>query len=248
MHPILFSIGQLNIYSYGLMLGIAFLVSVYLASRRAGIYMISPDTVNNLAIVCLVSGVIGARIAYAVVNISDFRDAPLRVFMINEGGLIFYGGFTLAFIAGIAFARITALSVRDTADLMVPFVALGHAIGRIGCFLNGCCYGRPTDSLLGVQFPHMPTKVYPTQLFSSGGLFIIFCFLFFMQKRRRFKGEITSLYLIIYGIFRFFMEFLRGDLFPVFHGFTVTQIVSIAFIATGTALFAFKGFSREKLI
>lgn len=221
------------------MLGLAFLVTIYSASKRAGIFDISGEAVSNLIILFLVSGVIGARIAYVLANMSDFTGCPLQILMINKGGLIFYGGFVLASIAGVVFAKITNLAILDTADIIAPFIALGHAIGRLGCFLNGCCFGKPTGSFLGVQFPHTLAKVYPTQLFSFAGLLIIFFFLLFFQSRRKFKGEIISLYLILYGIFRFFIEFLRGDLLPVFHGLTSAQLVSIIFVIVGTILFVF---------
>jgi len=237
MYPILFSIGAVTIYSYGLMLGLAFLVTIYLASKRASIFNISGERVSNLIILFLISGIIGARIAYILANMNDFIAHPLQILMINKGGLIFYGGFVLASIAGVVFARIRNLAILDTADLIAPFIALGHAIGRLGCFLNGCCFGKPTSSFFGVRFPHTLVKVYPTQLFSFAGLLIIFFLLLFFQPRRSFKGEIISLYLILYGIFRFFIEFIRGDLLPVFHGLTSTQLVSIIFVIAGTILF-----------
>lgn len=221
------------------MLGLAFLITIYLTSKRAGIFNISRETVSSLITLFLVTGIIGARIAYVLANMSDFTTHPLQVLMINRGGLIFYGGFIMAFIVGIVYAKIRDLAIFDAADLIAPFIALGHAIGRAGCFLNGCCFGKPTGSFLGVQFPQTFVKVYPVQLFSFAGLLIIFFFLLFLQSRRSFKGEIISLYLILYGIFRFFIEFLRGDLLPVFHGLTSTQLVSVIFVIVGVVLFVF---------
>ena len=237
MHPILFSIGPVAIHSYGLMLGLAFLATMYLSSRRASIFDLSGERVSNLIILFLVSGIVGARIAYVLANMSLFLDSPLEILMINKGGLIFYGGFIFALVAGIVYAMVTRLAILDTADLMAPFIALGHSIGRVGCFFNGCCYGRPTDSFLGVCFPDTLVRVYPTQLFSSAGLLAIFFLLFFFQSRRRFKGEIISLYFILYGAFRFLIEFLRGDSAEVLLGFTSAQIISIIFVAVGIILF-----------
>ena len=239
MYPVLFSIGPLTIHSYGLMLGIAFLVTTYLASKRAKIFNIPKDTVSNLTILFLISGVIGARIAYVLANMSYFVGDPLQILMINKGGLIFYGGLILAFISGIICAKITNLDILDVADLMAPFITLGHAIGRLGCFLNGCCFGRSTDSCLGIRFPHTLAKVYPTQLFSFAGLLILFFLLIFLQNRRSFKGEIISSYLILYGMFRFLIEFLRGDLLVVFYGLTSTQLLSIILVVVGIILFVF---------
>lgn len=239
MYPILFSIGPVTIYSYGLMLGLAFLITMHLASQRANIFNISRKAVSNLIILFLISGVIGARIAYVLANMSYFAGDPLQVLMINKGGLIFYGGLILAFISGIIFAKITNLDILNAADLMAPFIALGHAIGRLGCFLNGCCFGKSTDSCLGIRFPHTLIKVYPTQLFSFAGLLILFFLLIFLQNRRSFKGEIISSYLILYGMFRFLIEFFRGDLLVIFHGLTSTQLLSIILIVVGIILFVF---------
>ena len=113
MYPTLFSIGKVTIYSYGLMLGLAFLVTIYLASKRASIFNISGEAVSNLIIVFLISGIIGARIAYILTNMSNFAGRPLEMLMINKGGLMFYGGFILASIAGVVFAKIANVAIFD---------------------------------------------------------------------------------------------------------------------------------------
>jgi phosphatidylglycerol---prolipoprotein diacylglyceryl transferase len=237
MYPILFTIGPVNVYSYGVMLAIGFLLALHLASRRSDIFDVPKEGVGNLLIVLLVSGIIGARITYVLSNIDFFVQYPLDVFMLNKGGLVFYGGLILSCVSGLVYARKSKLSVLDTADLIAPFIALGHAIGRIGCFLNGCCFGRPTDSILGVCFPNSITKVFPTQLFSSSGLFVIFAFLFYLQTRRRFRGEIISLYLVLYGVLRFFVEFLRGDSGPVLFDLSFSQIISVLSVIVGSTIF-----------
>ena len=237
MHPVLFSIGFLRVYSYGFMLAVAFLISNYLASRRSHIFNLPGDYINNLTLILLVSGIIGARVFYVLMNIEYFSKKPLESFMISRGGLVFYGGLLLAFLSGIIFSKINKLSILDTADLIAPFAALGHAIGRIGCFLNGCCYGKETISPLGIKYPGIDAKIYPTQLFSSAGLFIIFLILFYLQPKRKFKGQVLFLYLILYGISRFFIEFLRGDLMPVYYNLTLTQLISIACVIAGLLLY-----------
>ncbi len=237
MHPILFSIGPLEIHSYGLMLGLAFLITMYLSSRRASLFDLPAEAIGNLIIVFLVSGIIGARIAYVLSNMNLFLRSPLQILMINKGGLIFYGGLILALVAGVVFAKITNFSILDAADLMAPFIALGHSIGRVGCFLNGCCYGKETSSFLGVWFPDTLVKVYPTQLFSFAGLLVIFFLLFLFQSRRSFKGEIISLYFIFYGAFRFLVEFLRGDATQIFLCLSLAQLISVVSVSAGIVLF-----------
>ena len=237
MHPILFTIGSIKIYSYGVMLAIAFVVSLNLASTQCRFFNIKKDAFSTLVIILLVSGIVGARIVYVLSNLDFFIQYPLDVFMINRGGLVFYGGLILSPFFGIAYAKRVEISILDAADLIAPFIALGHSIGRIGCFLNGCCFGRPTDSIFGMQFPFGDVRVYPTQLFSSAGLFCIFLVLFFVQKRRKFKGQIITLYFIMYGFFRFAIEFFRGDLASLFYGLSLTQIISIISIFAGILLF-----------
>jgi phosphatidylglycerol---prolipoprotein diacylglyceryl transferase len=240
MHPVLFSIGPIKIYSYGVMLAIAFFVSLSVSSKRCVIFKIKEESLNTLLFIMLVSGIVGARVLYVLSNMHFFIDNPLEIVMINRGGLVFYGGLIFSGIFGTVYAKIRGISIADAADLLAPFIALGHSIGRIGCFLNGCCFGRPTDSVFGVQFPASLVRVYPTQLFSSAGLFCIFLVLFFMQRRRRFKGQIIALYLVLYGVFRFSIEFLRGDLIPVFHNLTLTQIISIISILAGISFYICK--------
>jgi phosphatidylglycerol:prolipoprotein diacylglycerol transferase len=233
MYPILVSIGPLRLYSYGLMLAIAFLTAAHFAVRRSYLFNIPKEIINNLTLLIIIAGVIGARIVYVIMNLNYFRAHRLEIFMINRGGLVFYGGFILAFIASVIFVRINKISLLDTADLLAPFIALGHSIGRIGCFLNGCCYGKQTHCIIGVKFPGTEVKVWPTQLISSCGLFIIFLVLFCLQQKRKFKGEIIFSYLTIYGIFRFLEDFLRGDLTSIFYFLTTTQTISIGFIIVG---------------
>ena len=240
MHPILLTIGPIRIYSYGVMLAIAFLVSISLASKRCVLFKITKEHLNTLFLILLLSGIVGARIVYVISNFDFFINYPLDIFMINRGGLVFYGGLIFAPVFGVIYAKKKGISITDAADLLAPFIALGHSIGRIGCFLNGCCFGRPTDSIFGIQFPLSPVAVYPTQIFSSAGLFCIFLVLFFMQKKRKFKGQIIASYMVLYGAFRFFIEFLRGDLMSIFYNLTLTQIISIIAVSAGLLFYIFK--------
>lgn len=119
------------------------------------------------------------------------------------------------------------------ADLIMPYVALAQALGRIGCFFNGCCYGKPTSSILGVQFPQIPALVYPTQLFYSFSWLIVFIILNIMYEKRRFNGQVFCLYIIFYGSIRFLIDFLRGDLMPVCGVLRLTQMISLFFVFAG---------------
>ncbi|MFA5069053.1 MAG: prolipoprotein diacylglyceryl transferase [Candidatus Omnitrophota bacterium] len=248
MHPILFDLGPVKVYSYGVMLAAAFFICLFLAAKRCPMFGIRQDAFSNLVAILLLFGIAGARILYVLSEFDYFVRNPLEIFMINKGGLIFYGAFILSPLLGIAYAKKSRMSIADTADLLAPFIALGHSIGRIGCFLNGCCYGRPTDSVIGVCFPTSHVRVYPVQIFSSIGLFCIFLILFRAQKNRAFKGQVFAWYLILYGIFRFSIEFFRADLPALFLGLSLTRIISIVFVLTGSSIIYFSRRHEQPVI
>lgn len=224
MHPVLFEIGGFPVFSYGAMLAIAFLAAALLARRRAVSLGMDGEEILDLSILIIISGIIGGRLMFVLLNIGYYRTNPLDVFKLWEGGLVWYGGLGLALICATAFLRLKKIPVLKTGDLMMPYVALGQAIGRIGCFLNGCCYGKPTTLPIGVTFEAAYGPVLPTQLFESAAMLAIFLIL---RKRQPSNGRTLLLYLILYSAFRFFNEFLRGDSPAVLAGLTVSQVISI---------------------
>ncbi len=228
MHPILFKLGPLTFYSYGLMLAIAYLVSSSLAARdarRNGV-KIHPDQTANLFFFSLIGGILGARIFYVIANL-DFYSVNLhQILRLDQGGLVWYGGLLGGFLSAVSYLRLKKLPFLETADLASPYLALAHSIGRIGCFLNGCCFGKPTHSIFGMYFPNRLIPIHPAQLYSSIGLFIIFLVLMRWRKRKRFTGEIVLVYLFLYSLGRFGIEFLRGDSLAVGLGLTLAQFIS----------------------
>ncbi|MDD2714890.1 MAG: prolipoprotein diacylglyceryl transferase [Candidatus Wallbacteria bacterium] len=248
MHQILFKLGPITLYSYGLMIALAFLAGIYL-SRRIFVRMNKTvDLVYDLALVIIVSSILGARIFYVLNSGSYFLDNPLEIFKIYKGGLVFYGGFIGGLIGGYCFARLRHYDFFELADAVVPVVALGQSIGRIGCFLNGCCYGQVSDTY-GIVFPELRDGLLrlPTQIFESAGDLLIFVILYRMLWKRRFHGENFSLYLILYGILRFMIEFLRGD--PrgsVYFGcLSVGQLLSLVGVLTGMTIYLLGFRSRQ---
>lgn len=233
MHPVLFKIGSYPVYSYGAMLALAFLVCSFLAKRRAISVGMDGDKVLDLSILLIIAGVIGGRLMFVLLDIEYFKNRPLDIFKIWEGGLAWYGGLILAVISGLVFLRIHKMPVLRTADLMMPYVALGQAIGRIGCFLNGCCYGKPTALPIGVVFDPEQGTVLPTQLFESAAMFLVYLIL---RKRAPSNGRTLFLYLIFYSVFRFFIEFLRGDNMLTIMGLTFSQAVSVLIFASAVIL------------
>ncbi|MDD4879494.1 MAG: prolipoprotein diacylglyceryl transferase [Candidatus Omnitrophica bacterium] len=233
MHPVLFKIGPYPVYSYGAMLALAFLACSFLAKRRAAAIGMDGDKVLDLMITLIVSGVIGGRLMFVLLDLDYFRSRPLDIFKLWEGGLVWYGGFILAVIGGAVFLRIRKMPLLKTADLMMPYVALGQAIGRIGCFLNGCCYGKATTLPIGMVFNPEQGAVLPTQLFESAAMFIVYLIL---RKRAPSNGRTLFLYLMLYSAFRFSIEFLRGDNMLTVMGLTFSQAVSIVIFATAVIL------------
>ena len=234
MHPILFEFGPIKIYSYGLMLFIAVITSVSLLVREGGALGYNKDTIFDFGTVILFSGIAGARLLYICLNFSFYIKNPKEIFMLHHGGLAILGGILVAIIAAFIFSKSRNLPFLKILDLIVPFVALGHSIGRIGCFLNGCCYGMP--SKFGIYFPVHNDVLIPTQLISSFLLLILFIVLRLKQSRPHLAGEIFISYILYYSALRFFIEFLRADSPKLFLGLTIFQYFCIVLFISG-ALF-----------
>lgn len=241
MHPIICQIGPFSIYSYGLMLVIAFIVSSTLAMQEAKRQRMSPELIFNFSFTVFVFGVIGARIFYVVENINYYFKTPLEIIMLQRGGLSWFGGLLLGSISGIIYLRKKKFAIFRTLDLLIPYVALGQAIGRIGCLLNGCCFGKA--SRFGIYFSVYKVILIPTQVYSSLALVAIFIILRLLQRRPQPAGKIFFIYLLLYSIKRFIIEFWRADNAVIFFGLTFFQLISIAIFC-----FAFLKLLSTKLI
>jgi phosphatidylglycerol:prolipoprotein diacylglycerol transferase len=219
MHPILIQFHGFSIHSYGVMLAIGFVVGISMAAREAVRTDVDPEKVLNLAFWILISSIIGSRIFHCIVFYPQYIKDPLRILMLWEGGLVFYGGFLGALIAGWAYCRSQKLNYWELADLLMPSVMLGLVFGRIGCTLAGCCFGKACgpDFPLGMTFENplglgvKNTALYPTQVVSAINGFLIFLILWLYRKHKRFHGELVAICLIVYGITRSLIEILRED-------------------------------------
>ncbi len=231
MHPVIFEFGPFKVYSYGLMVAAAFITAAFLASQEAARQKVPAEKIFNLSIYLVAAGVLGARILYVLQNLEFYLIYPSEILMLHKGGLSFYGGFILAVICGIIFLKRQEMPVSATLDIIAPYLALAQAIGRIGCFLNGCCYGKPTNLPFAVYFPGETIARHPVQIYSSLILLFIFVILRLFQAKRHkgvFSGQVFLLYCLSYGSARFFMEYLRGDNLHIFAGFTLHQLISAA--------------------
>lgn len=218
MHPIICKIGPFTVYSYGLMLVVAFFVASLLAGRQARRQGINSEKMLELAFIVFISGIIGARLLYVIENTVYYMKNPLEIIMLQHGGLSWFGGLFLGIACGIAYSKKHKLPVPQTLDLVAPYLALGQAIGRIGCLLNGCCFG---------------STVVPIQVTSGVILILIFVILRFLQEKLHQEGEIFFAYLLLYSLKRFFIEFFRQDNEVIFFSLTLFQVLSIAAFIIG---------------
>ncbi len=244
MLPVLVELGPIRVYSYGLMLVVAFLTATWLASRAARRLpersrAVSAEGVVDLTCCMLLGGVVGARVFYVWRYWEVFSQFPSEIFALWRGGLIWYGGFFGAYAGEWLYVKAQRLVPMRVADQIIPYGALGHAIGRFGCFLNGCCYGKPTTAWWGVVFSGREGSVIPTQLFEMGGLLLLVVVLRRLQRPRWLDrpGRVFSVYLMGYGVLRFGLEMLRGDQTTSWAGMTLQQMISLGLIATGLILF-----------
>ncbi|MCF8044528.1 MAG: prolipoprotein diacylglyceryl transferase [Desulfarculaceae bacterium] len=218
MYPVLIEIGSLKLYTYGLFVALGFVaaltVSKKTASRRNSL---QSDLITDLFFIILLSGIIGARLFYVIVNFSYFREDPLAIIRIWEGGLVFYGGFILAVAGAMSYLKIRHLPFHATADVLAPGIAIGHAVGRIGCFFAGCCHGKASTLPIAVTFHHpdslapLDVGLHPTQLYSVAANFFIFLVLLFLVRIKKFHGMVFWTYVLLYSVTRYIIEIFRGD-------------------------------------
>lgn len=237
MHPVLFSIGPLHVFSYGVLMAMGFFLGMFFVKREFVKLGIHKDVAVDFAMTVLIWGVIGARLFYVFSNLNWFLENPLDIFMIYRGGLIYYGGLIFACLAAIIFLKIKKLNLGLVLDAVAVYVALGQFFGRIGCFLNGCCFGYPTTLPVGVVFPDKPYPVHPVQLYEAFLLLLLFIFLLFKYKHKIFPFETLILYFLGYGAIRFFTEFFRADNPYVLANMSLSQILS--FVIFVAAFFAY---------
>jgi phosphatidylglycerol---prolipoprotein diacylglyceryl transferase len=222
MFPILFQLGDFPVYTYGVLMALAIVLGALWLRRRAAKLGVSEDTVYA-AVVCMVLfGLLGARLFY-IAYFPQLLADPVSA-LLDRGGLVWYGGLFGAVVSGIIFLRLRGVALWPFADAAIVPAALGLAIGRIGCFMSGCCFGSPCDLPWAVQFPvgheTYPQYLHPTQLYESGGVVLIMLGLLWLEKRyavlgRQTNGRLFWTFLGAYGVLRFLMECLRADALAV---------------------------------
>lgn len=265
MHPVLFStrlFGRLDepwsLHVYGLLIAAGFLLAMQLAARQAGREGEDPDRVIDLAFYLLLAGLIGSRIVFIFTKLPQYLANPVEMVMFWKGGLVFYGGFIGAALYLVYYARKYRMDYFKLVDIMIPYVAMAHAFGRLGCLAAGCCFGKPTSMPWGIVFPvasmaqqqqqsqglvdmnDPALAVHPTQLYEAGFELALFWILLSMRPHKRFHGQLFLFWLSIYPIGRSFIELFRGDKERGIYGILSTsQYISIVVALAAIAVYAY---------
>jgi len=253
MYPVLFTIpifGGITINTYGVMVALGFVVGIFWVVRESKRLGESPAKALDLIFYILIAAIVGSRILHvAISERSQFLSNPLMIFQVWRGGLVFYGGLIASVAVSVWYVRRHKMPFLITLDIFAPAIAIGHAVGRIGCFFAGCCHGLVMDhrAWFSLVFPANPNTfaptgvpLYPTQLMEVIGEVTIFSILVLLRHFKRFDGQILATYLMLYAIMRYFNEFFRGDIqrgFLVEPWLSTSQFISILVFAIGVAMY-----------
>ena len=224
---------------------IGFVTGLWTAGRRGARDGISPQLIQDLGLWIIIGTIVGARALHVISYWKEeFADKPFtEVFMVWHGGLVFYGGLIGASLATVLYARSKRLPLWKLADALAPSISLGYFFGRLGCLMNGCCYGRPTDVPWAIHFPEgvtpYSTGVHPTQLYESCLGLALYGALAWLYRRKKFDGQVFAAYLMSYAVLRSFVESFRGDYTVHYLGgwATPAQLVSLGILAAGVLLY-----------
>ncbi|UCD84163.1 MAG: prolipoprotein diacylglyceryl transferase [Deltaproteobacteria bacterium] len=253
MYPILFKIADFTLYSYGVFVALGFLAGISFALREARRVGEDPEKVLDLCFWILIAAIVGSRLMFILLNIKEYIKYPAEVIKIWRGGLIFYGGVVLSVIAAAVFMRRHKLNPWKVSDIVSPGIALGLFFGRLGCFLAGCCYGKPTDFPWAVTFKNpaslatLNVSLHPTQLYSSLNGLLLFLILLVMRRFKKFDGQITISFFFLYAVTRSIIAVFRkqwdyiippGSL-PYFTGFSLSTSQFTSILVAIVSLYLF---------
>lgn len=245
MHPIAFQFGNFTVHWYGVMVAFAFVAGLWTASRRGLGDGFAPEKILDLGPWLILGAILGARVLYVTTYWrEEFSSRPLNeIFMIQHGGLVYYGGLMGASLACIVYARMKKLPLWKFADALAPSIPLGYVFGRFGCLMNGCCYGRVCTLPWAIHFPEQHEThglpLHPTQIYDSLLNAMLYAALAWHYRHKKIDGQVFAAYLIGYAIIRSIVEYFRGD-YSTEHlhgGLTPAHLVSIVIFATGLILF-----------
>ena len=251
MYNDLFSIGPFTVHTYGLMIALGIIAAYALAERRAKKKGLDSEKTIDLVIWCVIFGFAGSKVLYWITILPQIIKNP-RIMIDSFGeGWVIYGGILGGILGAYLFCRKNKLDTWKYFDLAMPSVALAQAIGRLGCFFAGCCYGIETKSKFGITFSHSDfapngVNLVPTELLSSAFDFLLFLALLGVDRKKKADGQVTAAYLIIYSIGRFIIEFYRGDLIRGTVGsLSTSQFISIFILIAGVIMFVVRGKKKD---
>jgi phosphatidylglycerol:prolipoprotein diacylglycerol transferase len=245
MLPKLIQIGSFYLPTYGLLVAVAFLTALWIAGKLGRMQGLSKDAIMNLGIYCALAGIVGAKV-FMIVMDPYYRNNPMQVFTLStlQSAGIWYGGFIAALVFAYFYMRTQGLPFLKTSDVFAPGLAIGHAIGRLGCFAAGCCYGKPTHVPWAVTFTSpdangapLNIPLHPTQIYEAALELAICLVLYRLATRPHRDGSIIAMYLVLSGIARFLVEFLRAhdEANPLGGSLTLEQWISVAVCGIGVA-------------
>src|SRR5919204_1774606 len=238
MYPRLFELGPITVYTYGVLLAAAYLLGLRLAMVRAEKRGLDHNRVLDLGIYIIISALVGAKLLLLITDFRTFRADPAELLTLARSGGVFYGGLILAVIVALWYIRRAGLPLWTTCDVFAPGIALGHVVGRFGCLFAGCCYGKPTTKPWGITFTNpfaaanvgtpLGVPLHPTQLYEAGAEALILVVLLATERKGRpFAGRTFWLYMMLYAISRFIIEFYRGDARGTVFMFSTSQFISL---------------------
>jgi phosphatidylglycerol:prolipoprotein diacylglycerol transferase len=246
MHPKLISIGSFYIPTYGVLVALGFLCGLMITMRLAHRVGLSAEKITNLAVYCAIAGIAGAKLFMFLFDLGYYIQNPGQIFTMEtlQAAGVFHGGFIVALLVAIFYMRSQKLPAWGTMDVFAPGIVIGQAIGRIGCFMAGCCWGKECHLPWAVEFHSnfaapvpLNTPLHPAQLYESGADFLIFGILYRQFKRQHKAGDIIALYLILYSTARFIIEFFREHEQALVGPFSLTQWIALALLVVGIAMF-----------
>jgi phosphatidylglycerol:prolipoprotein diacylglycerol transferase len=238
MYPRLFELGPITVYTYGVLLAAAYLLGLQLARIRARKRGLDQNRILDLGIYIIISALIGAKLLLLITDFKTFTANPRELLTLARSGGVFYGGLILAVAVALWYIRRIGLPLWTTCDVFAPGIALGHVVGRFGCLFAGCCFGKPTTKPWGITFTDpfaaanvgtpLGVPLHPTQLYEAGAELIILLLLLATERKGRpFAGRTFWLYMLLYAISRFVIEFYRGDERGTVGMFSTSQFISI---------------------
>ncbi len=263
MHSVLFRLDPIVIHAYGACLALAILLCYFVLVRLGRPLGYSADFISSLLTVLIIFGLVGARLFFVIEHWAYYSKRPGDIVKVWQGGLMFYGGLIVAAAALGVWIRVNRRPIGEVLDLIVTAVPLGHAIGRVGCFLNGCCYGRLSHACIAVRYPHQSIPwadqlaacepgsadyarltaegarslpVLPIQLIEAGLNAVVFVILLTLFRRRTRNGAQVAAYMMLYAVVRFVVEFARADDRLHVGPFSIGQVISLALLVGGLVL------------